>query len=691
MAQMIEDESVGTALVSGAMPVAGAVAGAGAATATGATTPERAPLPTARFVKAVGAAGVGKTQYLAESAEALLQKGVSPDSILILVATNSAADAMRQRLGKIEVRGAESMLVCTPERYFVAMLSSAEGMRASGRVPRLLEDFEMRILLEDMKVTGVKSKRLREMLKFFYRQWSELADDADDFIETYEERLVYDSLRKHLVSRDAMMIEELSNVAYRTFVKDGNPLRKYSRDYVLADDFQNYSKATQCLLAALSKKQLVVAGNVNETVQTKEPYPYACGFDEFEQTYEGAQVIHLKTWQRQACAVASICNSLTMQPSMDTGVQAGFADECEEGQVRFVQWPLPNQEFMGLGGYIKHRLNAGAQSIHPRDIGVIVPNALWGKALCKLLSKNDIESSLMISYYALTGDPRRMEKCASLRAFTALNLVSDATDVTAWRSWCGFGDYLACSNHWCRLEEYALEQGKGVLQVLEEEAAKATGVGDGNAIAIDRRTSADASASEPAFLGADVLVAAYKRGCEMIKRCSDKAGFALLNNLLGEPLPEDFMGLLNPVAGPESARELLDRARAAVEVKFSDTDAVRVGLPSMMCGLEFDTVILAGAVDGFYPTFETFGDELDDDAKDDMRAQQRRVLYSALSKACRYVVVSCFHEDDSNTANALGMWARRIRMENDKRMAVLSPSRFVDEMGDAMPGMDSKL
>ena len=47
----------------------------------------------------------------------------------------------------------------------------------TGREPRLLLNYELNALMEDMKTSGLRPGRLKEMLKFFYRGWTELAAD----------------------------------------------------------------------------------------------------------------------------------------------------------------------------------------------------------------------------------------------------------------------------------------------------------------------------------------------------------------------------------------------------------------------------------------------------------------------------------------------------------------------------------
>lgn len=621
------------------------------------------------FAKIVGGGGTGKTLGLVQRVAVLLDQGVSPEDILLIGPTPAAVDALNTLLDQ---KGVTEVRATTLVAYAVALLDSPAARQATGRSPRLLADFEERILMEDMKVCGLKPKRLREMLKFFYRELSELGDEKDTFIRDSEEADVYATLTENLRLREAMLPQELSNVACK-FVRDHpEAAAPFKRPFVLVDDFQNLNCASQWLVELLATRSLVVTGAQNCQVATGEPYPYPQGFVAFESGHENAVTVPLHQGLRSPERLASMANALATDGGLcvDEVVETGTSAPCE---IQFVRWPTPNEEFLGLARYIKHRLADTDHLIRPQDIFVAVPNAVWGNALAKVLRANDIKADVVTSRHALRGDPRDEERSRGLQAYTRLNLAADDTDVIAWRSWCGFGDYLTNSNHWFRLEKYAQQKDIGVLEALEQ---------------------AEALTEDELFGGASVLVDRYRAGKEFVARVKDKQGFALLNAcapVRGEEPPRELMDLVEPVEGSESAAQLLERARGRLEARFADTDAVRIGLMDMSCGLSFDTVIFAGAVEGFYPARVTIGVELDDERIEEIRRQERRSWYAAMTKARYAFIVSTVQKDEANTAAALGMYAHRIRMEDGKSMAVLAPTPYLDEMGDEAPGFVSTL
>ena len=655
----------------------------------------------ARYVKVAGAVGTGKTQAIVDRAAALAAAGVPAGQIGVFAATQSAADELTGRLRTKMGEGC-GVQATTPLAYAVRLLSDERAQAATGRTPRILQDFEARILAEDLKVTGIKPRRMREMLKFFFKQWSELGDERDDFLLSTEEHMLHDALLGHLKAREAMLAQEATNIASKYLRRTGHAPDVWRYDYVLVDDMQNMSRATQVMLDACARTQLFVAGNEAEQVASFESYPYPEGFAQFEADHEGAAVFVRSVNHRSGARIVEAANQLAAKPGMQPLRTAEPAEGAPEGAIKLVKWTLPNAEFLGVAAYIERRTRKGEDPVHPRQIFVAVPNALWGRALAKVLGDAGVPTSLMVSYHALSGDPRSMEKSESLRAFTGLNLAASPRDATAWRSWCGFGDYLTHSNHWCRLEAYAERHGMGPVGALDC-LSKSGGrpiLSPDDAETEEDIALAEAEAKEAeklnglAFLGADVLVRRYREGQDLIARCEAKRGFAVINNLIDDPqagMPAGFAELLEPVSGTEDARELYERACSRSLIQFADSDAVRIGLPEMACGQEFDTVIVCGCVDGFMPPAGAFSDEFDDERKNQIKAASRRAFAATIGKARRTLALSCFARDEANSAAALQMQIHRIRDVNGKRMAIIAPCAFLSELGQALPPEDAKL
>ena len=137
-----------------------------------------------------GRVGCGKTQRLVEAVLDLLAQGVPPREIILFAATPAAACALERRL-KAVVPLEDLPLVTTLPLYALDVLSSPQAEARTGRRGRILMGFEERLLLEDVKTSGVAPRRLSEMLKFFYRNWADLEPMSGDwFYDEQEERVL---------------------------------------------------------------------------------------------------------------------------------------------------------------------------------------------------------------------------------------------------------------------------------------------------------------------------------------------------------------------------------------------------------------------------------------------------------------------------------------------------------------------
>ena len=157
-----------------------------------------------KATRIVGGVGCGKTQQLIERVCSLLSGGEKAGNVLVLCATPQACESFTLRLNAAaEEAGvnADEIAVTTPRALALEVLSDAEAVRWSGREPRLLTAYEELFLLEDMKVSGLRPKRLREMLKFFYRSWADLEPMSGDWFYDEQEERVFRPVRSPTCTR----------------------------------------------------------------------------------------------------------------------------------------------------------------------------------------------------------------------------------------------------------------------------------------------------------------------------------------------------------------------------------------------------------------------------------------------------------------------------------------------------------
>ena len=264
----------------------------------------------------------------------------------------------------------------------------------------------------------------------------------------------------------------------------------------------------------------------------------------------------------------------------------------------------------------------------------------------------------------LGGDPRDIERAKSLIAYTKLNLLGDPYDMTAWRSWCGFGDKRMRSDAWSSLQKYAEELELSLYEALERISAL----------------------SEEPFPHAKALAETFAQGRAFVEKNAGRKGFTLMHAIGAEGLPE-FEDIAELLVGDEDAANLYSLMRSYISSPSwnDNTRALHISTFVNTCGTDYDTVIFAGAVDGFMPSYAAFEKESTEELRERTMNQDRRLFYATVSKARERVIFSVFSKAELQLAERTKMYVVRKKVENGTHMAILRPSTFLDEAGDARP------
>lgn len=617
----------------------------------------------AAFVKIAGGGGTGKTETLIKTALRRINEGADPSSILFIVNTADAAREVSVRL-RAASQAAQSIRVITIREICTEILTSAQAKAATGRTPRILTAAEYNFLLEDLKTLGQRPGRLKKMLNYFYYQWSQL-EPEEEWLLPAEESDVRHSLDKHLRLRHAMLIEELSplTVAFLRSEAGGNFSSFYAT--VLVDDYQNLSKASQEVCALLSGESLTVTGNENQAISLRDPHPFPLGFTCFENHFDAAVCVQLTENARCAARVAAMSNNLCRQKPLSEQRTTTVASTAKQTPPIQIKWSVPSDEFPGIAAYLKKLLAANAE-LDASDIYIIAPNKTWARTMATALAKRGIDSISALTGQPLGGDPRNSEKAPLLTAYTKLSLLADPADVVAWRSWCGFDDYLCYAGAWCKLEAWAQAEDLGLTDALAKLA----------------------TLNEAPFLEADVLAERYQTGKTFIEKNAHKTGFALTKVIADGKISKDLSALLEPIEGDETASVLFARVLEHVlDPQFGGTvRSVRIGSYENLQGLEPRVLIVSGLIDGFMPSRDCFDVAILEEDREKVKGDQRRVFYNAITKTSGSLILSTIQKADLEGAERLKMEVRRVKMEHGERFAMLSPSVFIAESGDAVPG-----
>lgn len=640
-------------------------------------TLELAPTPTAALIE--GGIGCGKTAALIARVATFLEDGAAPEDMLVLAATPDAARVLGARLTEAAgERGAAIEVTCARE-VALGLLASEEGRAFSGRAGRLVTPLELGFIMEDMKTSGLKQRRLREMLKFFYRNWTELAGGADDddrWLIPGEEADTHALLKDVLRFTGGILEPEAAAMAVRFLLACPEVLASAQRTHVLVDDYQMHSRASQHLANLLARDSVTVAADPTAVVEVFDSYPYGEGIGEFTQANEGCERVVLS--ESRACASAARAAN-RLRASLDAGA-APSDTETEGASFTALEAADPAAEMAAVADAVQVALEAGT---NPSSIYILAFHPAWERRIARALEARGIAAALPIRGRVAAGDYRDLDRCAPARLLTALALVADPTDALAWRAWCGFGDYLANSAAFADMRAEGETQGKGLVAMLEKVAV---------------------AAPEEGFPGTGIgrILDAYRAGRALVERLQDLEGNELIGALadaldLSAEERERTVQLASALTAPEpgvnapsDARAMIARARQRMNAPVFETTEghVLIGDSAHLTGLTPATLVLCGFVNGFFPTRDFFDATVTTPDKQKLvRATDTRRLYAAAGKATQRLTASWFTSIGLVEAETLKLEIGRVKLRRGERIAVTAPSIY---LADIDPGAETR-
>lgn len=681
-------------------------------------TLELAPTPTAVLIE--GGVGCGKTAALITRVATLLEDGAAPEDMLVLTATPDAARVLAACL--IEVvgeRGGAVEVTCARE-VALGLLASEEGRAFSGRAGRLVTPVELGFIMEDMKTSGLKQRRLREMLKFFYRNWTELAGGADDddrWLIPGEEADTHALLKDILRFTGGILEPEASAMAVRFLLACPEVLASAQRAHVLVDDYQMHSRASQHLANLLARDSVIVAADPAAVVEVFDSYPYGEGIGEFTQANEGCERIVLN--ESHACAAAARAASRLRAlldagaaPLGDAGAESDApspsqsASSATSGTTAAPTVPDraataasftaleatdPAAEMASVADAVQTSLEAGADS---SSIYVLAFHPAWERRVARALEARGIATATPVRGHVAAGDYRDLDRCAPARLLTALALIADAHDALAWRAWCGFGDYLANSAVFADMRAEADEQGKDLVAMLDEVAAAApeegfpgTGIGR----VLDAYRAGRTLIEQVQGLEGDELIGAIASALNLTGESGEHAIQLVRALTAPEPKPavsaiDTSFGTSAPAPAPDDAQTLITRARNRMSAPvFEATEGcVLIGDSAHLTGRTPTTLVLTGFVNGFFPTRDYFDATVTTPDKQKLvRATDTRRLYTAAGKATQRLIASWFTSTSLVEAETLKLEIARAKLRRGERIAVTTPSIYLAEIDPA--------
>lgn len=554
-----------------------------------------------------------RTHALVQEILQTVQAGAAPEDMMLICSSPLVAEQLKQEFSVSTHEELQKLPDTTPivtvRSVALDILQRPEAPAITHRTfsngkPRLLFPFEEDFILEDLKSLGTRPKRLREVLKFIYRGWTELSDETEDWLVTVEEDDIVDFMHSELRYLQGVIEPELSNLASKVIRTSKQVQNMTCKKHVFVFDYQNISRASQLLCNALAKESIAISADPDAAVEVYESYPHLDGVEEFLRV-----------------------NSDATTEDLDS--------ESTSHALQKLEWRLPEDEINGIADDVAAKIDAGAQ---PESIALLCFHPHWNRQLARALEERDIPTNARYAPLSLRGDVRYFEDSIGLRVITVLRLLDDPDDSMGLRCWMGFGDYLTHSNTFVPQRKKDQERRSSACFASQKESME--------------------NYSELQEL---LAACADKTGSDLLDFLIQQ--LAVSN---GEDRPTLLAPLyaLGANATPHDMLELLEKQQFFCTLPHKQ--GVTVTSMQMAVGMHFDTVYAVGCVNGFFPEKRYFDlTQINIQQQERMEKVDRQRFAGLMSCAAQKLYLSCFTAIHQETAERCKIKQERIYVEPD--------------------------
>lgn len=543
--------------------------------------------------------------------------------------------------------GAAYILSCAEVAQ--AVLAASEAQAVFGRGPRVLEPYEETVLLEDLKVSQMKNRRLRKVLAYLRAGWSNLSDDTWE--QTAEEDLVIERMRANLRFTGGVLACEASNLALHALREHDALRQRVSWDYVFVDDFELLSRASQHLVRMVAAYGLTVATAERPGLPGDEEYPCFEGAAELLAAFPGAQVARL-TESGQAPEVRHRVQGLLADSALallirhDAMGQATpsaeplDADTCEgvaEPALRMA--PSLEAELQALA------VEANAALERGESVLIVGTNRLWRRNVAANLQRVGLPVLQLRGDKLHLKDFRDEKQCERARADALYRLRVNAADDVAWRTLLALGDSVARSAAVDYLRQ-AVGAGAAGAPVRLREALELLDAGN---VAADSLTA-------PLL---DDLLAAYRQ----VKDAFEFEEHAKPGDCV---LPRE-----QAVSGEADSQQN--------DAPSNSKPNILVASPDQAAGLRFDVVVFGGFVNGLIPC-RAYCDPVGmaEQSRRREHARDVRTVYGVASCARKRLLFTGFATCSLQAAETMDVHIESIKLRKGLRTVTTQPSELAN-------------
>lgn len=620
-------------------------------------------------VRVVAGPGTGKSFAMKRRVARLLELGADPATILPVTFTRVAAEDLHRELVGMGVEGCQLLEGTTLHSLALRVLVRNHVLQATGRVPRPLNEFEMKPLECDLAAAHGGVREVRKRIKAYEAAWARLQRDEPGFVQSAEDAAFERDLVQWLIFHRAMLIGEVIPHLY-AYLRD-NPHAEERTEFrhILVDEYQDLNRAEQGVISLLSDAaEVCIVGDDDQSIYSfKHAHP-----DGIREWLEGGRGADLTLQECRRCPtqVVAMANSL-IRNNVNRPVPRELTPFTAngEGAARIIQYQTLDQEIAGVSRLIVDLVNDG---VPPGDILVLAQRSVIGSPIYETLTASGMPAK---SYYA----EAELDDAFAQERFATLKLYVDPEDRVALRWLLGLNHSNWFTRAYCRLRDFNERGGVSPWETLED--------------------MAEGRVSLPYTAG---LVARYRELSAQIEHLAEldvEAGLlAVIDHLLpeGEARVRDLRALAVQLLTDDpnvTSRAFMRELVAAItrpEIP-SEINEVRIMSLHKSKGLSAPVTVIAGCVEGLLP--QQPSDDLPAAEILAMIEEQRRLFFVGITRVKASppenkpgtLLLTCSRQMSHAAARRAGIVPAQFAWGD----AHMHTSRFIGELGVAAPRIEA--
>lgn len=412
-----------------------------------------------KTIRAVAGPGSGKSFAINKRILRLLESGVSPDKILAITFTRTAAHDLKTEISSLGIEGAEQVHTRTVHSHALRILMKDGVLDQTGRVPRMVIEHEQQPILRDLdreEFEGVRNKK--QLLDSYLAGWAKLQQDEPGFTESQIDQNFKTDLLEWFNNHSGILVGEVIPIVVE-YLRN-NPAVDYRNEYeyILVDEFQDLNKSEQEFIRLIrGDANLVIVGDDDQSIYGFK-FAHPQGIQEIDALFGSFADVPFDVCRRCPTLVTQMASNLiSNNPNRTLGDLNAFVDN-PEGIVNIVQWIDYDAEINGLSQFIAQELKKGI--IKPSDILILSPRRKIGYRLRDLLLTAGIPVK---SYFRESV----IKKAHVQRSFSLMNFLAHPEDKISLRFLLGFNSADYRKNQYSRLSQVAIERNLALKETLD--------------------------------------------------------------------------------------------------------------------------------------------------------------------------------------------------------------------------------